>query len=132
MPEPPPSTLDAESIVEIYGAPHFAVASLVTYRASFAELPVDVTFFLFDGVVDELMFAFPVVGKSEEELRRNADRVLKRLRVLYGPPLSIARAEGEYRIHLWGSDLGEIVHRAITGDDRLTHEIRARRTGGLE
>ena len=122
-PVPDPIELDPLRVVERYGQPDFAVSNLLVFRRSFAGLPADVTFFVSDGSVSELSFAFPVEDRDAEALRRDADRVLKRLRTLYGSPSGTVRTAGEFKSHVWRAELGEMLHTVVYTPDREEHTL---------
>lgn len=115
------------AVVERYGPPDFAVRNVLVYRRGFAELEADITFFFVEERVREVSFSFPAGGRGAEQLRSDADRVLKRLRVLYGPPANGVRSSGVARNFVWADRRGEMLHTVVYAADREEHTLRVTR-----
>lgn len=129
-PVPDELNLDAAAVMERYGPPSFAVSNLLVYAGRYAGIAVDVSFYFVDGMLSEIAFGFPVDGLGPGQLRRHADRVLKRLRVEYGAPATRSSVDGEFKAHVWRSEAGELVHRVVyRGGAR--HELRATRSRSI-
>ncbi|MFW5744939.1 MAG: hypothetical protein ACOCWX_06975 [Spirochaetota bacterium] len=126
-PVPDRLELAPAGVVERYGRPDFAVSDLLVYRRSFAELPAAVAFFASDGLISEVSFAFAAEDRDASRLRKDADRVLKRLRVLYGRPSSVVREPGGFKSHLWRDARGEMLHTVVYAADREEHSLRLAR-----
>mgnify|MGYP006290215209 FL=1 len=128
--EPVPDRLELVpgGVVERYGRPDFAVSNLLVYRRSFAELPAAVAFFASSGRISEVSFSFATEGRDAARLREDADRVLKRLRVLYGRPSSVVREPGGFKSHLWRDARGEMLHTVVYAADREEHSLRLARS----
>ncbi|MFW5741894.1 MAG: hypothetical protein ACOCW3_01025 [Spirochaetota bacterium] len=126
-PVPDDVDLDPYAVVERHGRPDFAVRNLLVYHRSFAELPADVTFFFTDGLIREVSFAFPVENRDAARLRSDADRVAKRLRVLYGAPSATVRLSGAHRSISWRDDRGELLHTVVLTPGREEHTLHLAR-----
>ena len=126
LPFPPGTRLDAPEIRNLHGLPDLAFGELLLYERTFAELPARVAFHLTDGWVFAVTFTFASAGLGPAALRRDADRVIKRLGVLYGPPVSMAGTQGVYKSHLWTTAVGTLEHTVvyITGVERHLIEVR--------
>lgn len=126
LPFPPGTGLDAPGIRSLHGLPDLAFDELLLYERAFAELPTRIAFHLTDGQLFAVTFTFTSAGLGPAELRRDADRVLKRLGVLYGPPVSVTGAQGAYKSHIWSSAVGTLEHTVvyITGVERHLIEVR--------
>jgi hypothetical protein len=118
--------LSLDEVLEVYGTPDFAVAGVLAYHGSFAGLSADVTLVFRDDGLVEMGFSFQAQGRSAEELRHDADRVLKRLRVLHGPPQTVQRAVGEYKVHAWATPQGALLHTVVYTAGREEHVIRTK------
>lgn len=119
--------VDARSIVGRYGQPAYATGSLLIYDGSFAETAAGVTFFFNDDSLSAVTFAFPADGLTPRVLRRDADRVLKRMRILHGRPQSSTRSD-QFKTHVWSVPAGTMVHTVVYSPGRERHTVQVTRT----
>ena len=105
--------------------PLFAVVNLAIHGGSFASLPAHVSFVLDDGRVRAVVISFDAREGDRNGLRRDADRVLKRLRVRYGPPASVTGAPDEYKTHIWSVGRRSLAHTVVFTAGLERHFIEA-------
>ena len=109
-----------ESWIDSYGPPDLALGSLLAYRSEYAGLAADISLSIFADTIDEIIFAFPLLPAS---LRTDADRVLKRLLVDYGPAVEVLSG-ADFSTHRWRDRRGELVHTVVYTPGREQHVIR--------
>ncbi len=124
-----PGSLDADSgsIVGRYGQPAYSTRNMLVYDGTFAEMAARVTFFFAEDNLSAVTFAFPTDGLTPRDLRRDADRVLKRIRVLHGPPRSSTRSD-QFKSHVWNTASGTMVHTVVYSPGRERHTVQVTRT----
>lgn len=105
--------------------PLFAVANLAVHEGYFASLPAHISFSLLDGRARTVVISFDARERNPDDLRLDADRVLKRLRVLYGPPASVTRAPGQYKTHLWSVGGRSLLHTVVFTQGLERHFVEA-------
>jgi hypothetical protein len=125
-PVPEGFALSAVDAIDRYGPPDLSLGSLLAYRTVFASLQADVSLLVLGDAVDEILFSFDAGSAT---LRSDADRVLKRLRVLYGPPTTYLRSPDQ-KTHRWERLEGELVHTVVFTPGREQHFIRTARARG--
>jgi hypothetical protein len=119
--------VDAGSILRRYGQPAYSTRHILVYDGTFAEMAARVTFFFAEDRLSAVTFAFPTDGLTPSDLRRDADRVLKRMRVLHGRPVSSTRSE-EFKTHSWTAPAGTMVHTVVYSPGRERHIVQVTRT----
>jgi hypothetical protein len=127
---PVPDRLDLtpSEVADLYGPPLTSFRNLMVYESGYADVEADVTFFFLDGTLAQISLAFPAEGVSRADVRRHADRVLKRLWVDYGPPSSVSRVAGIHKTHRWLNGSGELRHVVVYSEGSARHLLRVERT----
>lgn len=110
----------AVAIVARMGMPTSAVGGLLLYRTVFADTPASLSYFVPDGRRAVVTLDF---SSRDSDLRRDADRVLKRLRVLLGAPANTTGVRGRYRTTVWRAARGSVEHTVVFGPDESRNTI---------
>ncbi len=114
----------ARELIAREATPLFAVSNLAIYEVSFASLAARLSVAFEEDRVRGFVISFDARERTQE-LRRDADRVLKRLRVLYGPPASVSRASGQFKTHVWADGPRILVHTVVFSPGLERHFIEA-------
>lgn len=124
-PVPSDVLADALEVSRRGESPLFAVGNLALHEVSYASLPALLSFSLEGERTRAIVVSFDAREGDPDGLRRDADRVLKRLRVRYGPPASVTRTAGEFKTHVWREGPRILVHTVVFTPGLERHYIEA-------